>query len=102
MGLGVPPLRIKIMLESNPPKSRILVRRLAVGQSTETQPTLNAHEPVDQANRRTEEHANNAKAMPSKADVSLPNAACLMRPRFFHALFIVSRITAICYTSRRF
>ena len=31
MGLGVPPLRIKIRLNSNPLESRILVRRLAVG-----------------------------------------------------------------------
>ena len=30
MGLGIPPLRIKIMLESNPLKSRILVGRLTV------------------------------------------------------------------------
>ena len=30
MGLGIPPLRIKIMLESNPLKSIMLVRRLAV------------------------------------------------------------------------
>ena len=30
MGLGIPPLNIKILLESNPLKSRILVRRLAV------------------------------------------------------------------------
>ena len=29
MGLGIPPLDIKILLESNPLKSRILVRRLA-------------------------------------------------------------------------
>ena len=29
MGLGIPPLRIKILLGSNPPKSRILVPRLA-------------------------------------------------------------------------
>ena len=30
MGLGIPPLEIQITLESNPLKSRILVRRLAV------------------------------------------------------------------------
>ena len=30
MGLRIPPLQFKIMLESNPLKSRILVRRLAV------------------------------------------------------------------------
>ena len=30
MGLGIPPLETKIMLESNPLKSRILVGRLAV------------------------------------------------------------------------
>ena len=30
MGLGIPPLRIKFLLESKPLKSRILVRRLAV------------------------------------------------------------------------
>ena len=30
MGLGIPPLKIEIMLESNPLKSRILVWRLAV------------------------------------------------------------------------
>ena len=30
MGLGVPPLKIKILLESNPPKSRISVRRSGV------------------------------------------------------------------------
>ena len=30
MGLGIPPLNIKIMLESNPQNSRILVWRLAV------------------------------------------------------------------------
>ena len=29
MGLGIPPLKIKIMLQSNPVRSRILVRRLA-------------------------------------------------------------------------
>ena len=29
--MRIPPLKTKIMLESNPPKSRILVRRLAVG-----------------------------------------------------------------------
>ena len=34
MGLGIPPLEIKIMLESNPLKSRILVRRMAVLQFT--------------------------------------------------------------------
>ena len=33
MGLGIPPLRIKIMLESNPLKSRILVRGLAISHS---------------------------------------------------------------------
>ena len=27
----------------------------------------------------------------------LPHAACLMRPRFFYALFVVSRIIVICY-----
>ena len=30
MGLGIPPLHINIMLESNPLKSIILVRRLAI------------------------------------------------------------------------
>ena len=30
MGLGIPPLNIKIMLESNPLKSTMLVGRLAV------------------------------------------------------------------------
>ena len=30
MGLGIPPLKFKIMLESNPLTSRIVVRRLAV------------------------------------------------------------------------
>ena len=34
MGLGVPPLKLKILLESNPLKSRILVRRLAVWHHT--------------------------------------------------------------------
>ena len=29
MNMRIPPLNIKILLESNPPKSRILVRRLA-------------------------------------------------------------------------
>ena len=33
MGLGIPPFMIKILLESNPLKSRILVRRLAVPYS---------------------------------------------------------------------
>ena len=32
MGLGIPPLKIKIKLESNPLKSKMLVRRLAVGE----------------------------------------------------------------------
>ena len=31
MDMRIPPLEIKIMIESNPPKSGILVRRLAVG-----------------------------------------------------------------------
>ena len=30
MGLGISPLKIKILFESSPPKSRILARRLAV------------------------------------------------------------------------
>ena len=33
MGLGIPPLKLKMMLESNPMKSRILVRGLAVSGS---------------------------------------------------------------------
>ena len=33
-GLRVPPLKLKIMLESSPLKSRILVRRFAVGDAT--------------------------------------------------------------------
>ena len=35
MGLGIPPLTIQILLESNPLKSRILVRRLAVPWTAE-------------------------------------------------------------------
>ena len=31
MGLGIPPLQIKIVLKSNPPKSRSLARRSAAG-----------------------------------------------------------------------
>ena len=31
MGLGIPPIKLKILIESNPLKSRIVVRRLAVG-----------------------------------------------------------------------
>ena len=34
MGLGIPPLRIKIMFESNPVKSIMLVWRLAVVTAT--------------------------------------------------------------------
>ena len=34
MGMGIPPHKFKIMLESNPLKSRILVRRLAVSKLT--------------------------------------------------------------------
>ena len=34
MDMSIPPLKIKIMLESNPPKSRILVQRLSVGART--------------------------------------------------------------------
>ena len=30
MDMRIPPLKIKILLEPNPPRSRILVRRLAV------------------------------------------------------------------------
>ena len=30
MDLGIPPHKLKIMLESSPPKSRVLVRRLAI------------------------------------------------------------------------
>ena len=33
---------------------------------------------------------------------NLSNAACPMRPRLFYALFVVSRITIICYVIRRF
>ena len=32
MGLGIPPIELKILLESNPPKSMILVWRLAASQ----------------------------------------------------------------------
>ena len=32
VGLGIPPLQLKILFESNPLKSRILVRRLAIEQ----------------------------------------------------------------------
>ena len=34
MDMRIPPFNIKIMLESNPPKSRILVRRLAVAKTS--------------------------------------------------------------------
>ena len=36
MDFGSPPLKIKIMLESNPPKCRILVLRLAVPRSVKS------------------------------------------------------------------
>ena len=36
MDMRIPPLKIKIMLESNPLKSRILVRRLAVSKQGQT------------------------------------------------------------------
>ena len=36
MGLGIPPREIKILLESNPLQSRILIRRLAVQYDTMT------------------------------------------------------------------
>ena len=32
MDIRIPPLRMKIMLESNPPKSRMFVRRLAASR----------------------------------------------------------------------
>ena len=38
MGLGIPPLKIKILLESNPLTSRILIRRLAVGAGRPRRP----------------------------------------------------------------
>ena len=38
MGRGIPPLRIKIMLESNPLKSTMLVRRLAVAAEARPRP----------------------------------------------------------------
>ena len=41
MDMRVPPLKIKIMLESNPLNSRILVRRLAV--QARMHPRVNAH-----------------------------------------------------------
>ena len=34
MGLGIPPLTFKILLESNPLKARVLVRRLAVASQS--------------------------------------------------------------------
>ena len=41
MGLGIPPLRIKIMLESNPLKSTMLVGRLGVNNKRNSMTTLN-------------------------------------------------------------
>ena len=32
----------------------------------------------------------------------LSSAACLMRPRLFYALFVVSGITVTCYITRHF
>ena len=43
MDLGIPPFKIKIMLESNPLKSRILVRKLAVQQRCVYFPCLRVH-----------------------------------------------------------
>ena len=40
MGLGIPPLEIKKMFESNPLKSRILVRRLAVARGKQYPPDV--------------------------------------------------------------
>ena len=34
--------------------------------------------------------------------LNLPNATCLMRSHLFYALFIVSRVTRICYMIRHF
>ena len=42
MDMGSPPLEIKILLESNPQKSRILVRRLAVVLCTGSAESLSA------------------------------------------------------------
>ena len=46
MGLGIPPLNIKIMLESNPLKSVMLVRRLAVQPSPQASDEPSLKEPV--------------------------------------------------------
>ena len=49
MGLGIPPVKIKILLESSPLKSRILERRLAVstarGRTLESTDGLNRRRP---------------------------------------------------------
>ena len=55
--MRIPPLRIKILLESNPPKSRILVRRLAVPAEQE-QIRLEQHEPAQNANPSAERPQN--------------------------------------------
>ena len=44
MNIRIPPLWIKILLESNPPKSRILVRRLAVRGSRRRGSTAGLHD----------------------------------------------------------
>ena len=43
MGLGIPALKIKIVLESNPPKSTMLVGRLAVVVSVAAVPEREGH-----------------------------------------------------------
>ena len=63
MGLGIPPLKIKILLESNPLKSSVLVRRLAVSSRL--------------AVPRTAQHSRCIDAWARGRDDAHPARACL-------------------------
>ena len=83
-GLGIPPLEIKILLESNPLKSRILVRKLAVqlppaatGTGTDTG---TASQPAIQPGMAWHGTAQHGTAQPSPAQHSMARSSMSFHP----------------------
>ena len=85
MDVRIPPLKIKILLESNPPKSRILVGRLAVsrrrrpprrpprshGTPSETAPPVPVAQGRQEGRRREGEPRSLSLSLPLSLSLSL-------------------------------
>ena len=98
------PLRRRWRLRRRPQRTRCRANTRAAVSDTQVKSSGHSMQRQDRMRGREHDNSNLRDPGPLQADMLqsigwhyLSNATCLIRPHFFYVLFIVPRITMICY-----